>query len=142
MAGKPVKANVKLRVAAGKATPAPPVGSILGAQGVNMMDFINGFNEQTRDLGDQILNVRVRIFEDRTFTFTYTGETMASRIRKAAGIAKGSGTPNKEKVGKLTMAQVRELAEAKIKDTNAHDIDAAAKMVAGQARSMGVEVGE
>jgi large subunit ribosomal protein L11 len=142
MAGKPVKANVKLRVLAGKATPAPPVGSILGAQGVNMMDFINGFNEQTRDLGDQILNVRVRIFEDRTFTFTFTGETMASRIRKAAGIAKGSGTPNKEKVGKLTMAQVRELAEAKIKDTNAHDIDAAAKMVAGQARSMGVEVGE
>jgi len=142
MAGKPVKANVKLRVLAGKATPAPPVGSILGAQGVNMMDFINGFNEQTRDLGDQILNVRVRIFEDRTFTFTFTGETMASRIRKAAGIAKGSGVPNKEKVGKLTMAQVRELAEAKIKDTNAHDIDAAAKMVAGQARSMGVEVGE
>ena len=142
MAIKPVKANVKLRVLAGKATPAPPVGSILGAQGVNMMDFINKFNEETRDAGDQILNVRVRIFEDRTFTFTYTGETMASRIRKAAGIAKGSGVPNKEKVGKLTRAQVLELAEAKIKDTNANDIEAAAKMVAGQARSMGVEVGE
>lgn len=139
---KAVKANVKLRVAAGKATPAPPVGSVLGANGVNMMDFINAFNDQTKDLGDQILSVRVRIFEDRTFTFTFTGETMASRIRKAAGLAKGSGKPNKEKVGKLTREQVRELAEAKIKDTNANDLAAAEKMVMGQARSMGVEIGE
>jgi large subunit ribosomal protein L11 len=137
---KKVKGNIKLRVPAGKATPAPPVGSILGANGVNMMDFINAFNDQTKELGDQVLNVRVRIFDDRTFTFTYTSETMASRIRKAAGVAKGSSVPNKDKVGKLTREQVKQLAEAKMADTNAHDIEAAEKMVAGQARSMGIEV--
>ncbi len=137
---KPVKANVKFRLQGGKATPAPPVGSILGAQGVNMMDFVNTFNDQTKDLGDQLLNVRVRIFEDRTFTFTYTGETMVSRIRKASGQDKGSGTPNKTKVGKLTKAQVQELAEAKMKDMNAHELAAAMKTVAGTARSMGIEV--
>src|SRR5436309_3285458 len=92
-ATKPVKANIKLRVPAGKATPAPPVGSILGAHGVNMMDFINAFNDQTRELGDVTLSVKVRIFEDRTFDFTFKGETMASLIRKAAGVAKGSGAP-------------------------------------------------
>lgn len=139
-AAKPVKANVKFRLQGGKATPAPPVGSILGAQGVNMMEFVNAFNEQTRELGDQTLNVRVRIFEDRTFTFTYTGETMVSRIRKAAGLEKGSGTPNKTKVGQLTRAQVRELAETKLKDMNAFDLEAAEKTVAGTARSMGIEV--
>lgn len=137
---KPVKANIKFRVAAGKATPAPPVGSNLGAHGVNMMDFINAFNDQTRELNGELLTVRVRIFEDRTFTFTYTGETMASQIRKAAGVDKGSGVPNKTKVGKLTQAQVNELAEKKMKDMNAHSVEAAAKIVAGQARSMGIEV--
>jgi large subunit ribosomal protein L11 len=141
-ATKPVKANIKLRVPAGKATPAPPVGSILGAHGVNMMEFINAFNDQTRDLGDVVLSVKVRIFEDRSFEFTFKGETMASLIRKTAGIAKGSGAPNKEKVGKLTAEQVRTLAEGKMKDMNANDLDAAIKIVAGQARSMGVEVVE
>ena len=136
---KPVKGRVKFRVTAGKATPAPPVGSILGAQGVNMMDFINAFNEQTREL-DGILNVKVTIFEDRTFTFAYKGETGASLIRKAAGLEKGSGVPNKTKVGKLTKAQVTEIATAKLKDTNATDIAGAEKIVAGQARSMGIEV--
>jgi len=139
---KPVKANVKFRLGAGKATPAPPVGSILGAQGVNMMEFVNAFNDQTRDLGDQNLSVRVRIFEDRTFTFTYKGETMANLIRKAAGVTKGSGVPNKTKVAKLTRAQVRELAETKIKDMNANTIEAAESIVAGQARSMGVEIAD
>ncbi len=137
---KPVKANVKFRLGAGKATPAPPVGSILGAQGVNMMEFVNAFNDQTRDLGDQMLSVKVRIFEDRTFTFTYKGETMASLIRKTAGLDKGSGVPNKTKVGKLTREQVRTLAEAKLKDMNANTLEAAESIVAGQARSMGVEV--
>ncbi len=137
---KKVKANVKFRLNGGKATPAPPVGSILGAQGVNMMDFVNAFNSATAEFGDQLLNVRVQIFEDRTFTFTYTGETMASRLRKAAGIDKGSGVPNKTKVAKITRAQVRELAEAKMKDMNANTIEAAEKVVAGQARSMGIEV--
>src|SRR6266571_436929 len=122
-AAKPVKANIKLRVMAGKATPAPPVGSVLGAHGVNMMEFINAFNDQTRDLGDQLLNVRVRVFEDRTFEFAFTGETMASLIRKAAGLDKGSGVPNKTKVGKLTRDQVRQLAETKMKDMNATTLE-------------------
>ena len=137
---KPVKANIKFRIAPGKATPAPPVGSMLGAQGVNMMDFINAFNDQTRELTDALLSVRVQIYEDRTFIFSFKGETSASLILKAAGIDKGSGVPNKTKVGKLTRAQVTELAERKLKDTNAHDLAAAEKIIAGQARSMGIEV--
>ncbi len=139
---KPVKGVIKFRVAAGKATPAPPVGSTLGAHGVNMMDFINTFNDQTRDLGDQLLSVKVTIFEDRTFTFTFKGETGANLIRKAAGLEKGSGVPNKTKVGTLTKAQVREIAETKMKDMNANSIEAAESIVAGQARSMGIEVAE
>jgi large subunit ribosomal protein L11 len=139
---KKVKANIKFRVQAGKATPAPPVGSMLGAHGVNMMEFINAFNDQTREMGDQKLNVRVQIFEDRTFTFSYTSEALAVQIKKAAGVDKGSGVPNKTKVGQLTRAQVTELAEKKLPDMNAHDIAAAEKIVAGQARSMGIEVTE
>jgi large subunit ribosomal protein L11 len=137
---KKVKANIKFRVQAGKATPAPPVGSMLGAHGVNMMDFIGAFNDQTRDMGDIKVGVKVQIFEDRTFTFAVKGEAMANQIRKAAGIEKGSGVPNKTKVGKLTQAQIRELAEKKMTDMNAHTVEAAAKIVAGQARSMGIEV--
>jgi large subunit ribosomal protein L11 len=137
---KPVKANVKFRLGAGKATPAPPVGSILGSQGVNMMDFVNSFNEQTRDMGNVDLAVKVRIFEDRTFDFTIKGEPTAWLIRKAAVVDKGSGVPNKTKVAKLSLAQVNEIAEAKMKDMNANDVQAAAKIVAGTARSMGIEV--
>ncbi|HVQ44785.1 MAG TPA: 50S ribosomal protein L11 [Candidatus Saccharimonadia bacterium] len=137
---KPVKANIKFRVQAGKATPAPPVGSMLGAHGVNMMEFIGAFNDQTRDMGDVVVSVKVQIFEDRTFTFAVKGESMANQIRKAAGVAKGSGVPNKTKVGSLTKAQVNELAEKKMTDMNAHTVEAAAKIVAGQARSMGIEV--
>ena len=139
-ATKPVKGIIKFRVGAGKATPAPPVGSTLGANGVNMMEFINAFNDATRDLGDQTLSVKVTIYEDRTFTFTYKGETGASLIRKAAGIDKGSGVPNKTKVGTLTKAQVRELAETKLKDMNATSIEAAESIISGQARSMGIEI--
>jgi large subunit ribosomal protein L11 len=137
---KQVKANIKFRVQAGKATPAPPVGSMLGAHGVNMMDFIGAFNDQTRDMGDIKVGVKVQIFEDRTFTFAVKGESMANQIRKAAGIDKGSGVPNKTKVGKITQAQVQELAEKKMTDMNANTIEAASKIVAGQARSMGIEV--
>jgi large subunit ribosomal protein L11 len=137
---KKVKSNIKFRVLAGKATPAPPVGSMLGAHGVNMMEFINAFNDQTRDMGDQILTVKVAIFEDRTFTFAVKSESMASQIRKAAGITKGSGVPNKDKVGSLSAAQVKELAEKKMVDMNAHTVEAASKIVAGQARSMGITV--
>ena len=139
---KPVKANIKFRVTAGKATPAPPVGSTLGAHGVNMMEFINAFNDQTRDMGDVKVTAKVRVFEDRTFTFTVVSESMASQIRRAAGVDKGSGVPNKTKVGSLSKAQVRELAEKKQHDMNAHTIEAAEKIVAGQARSMGIEVTE
>lgn len=137
---KPVKANIKFRVAPGKATPAPPVGSTLGAHGVNMMDFINAFNDQTRELKDEKVTAYVTIFEDRTFTFSVKGENMASLIRKAAGLEKGSGVPNKTKVGKITQAQVAELAERKLADMNAHSVEAASRIVAGQARSMGIEV--
>jgi len=137
---KKVKSNIKFRVTAGKATPAPPVGSMLGAHGVNMMEFINAFNDQTRDMGDVLVTVKVAIFEDRTFTFAVKGESMARQIRRAAGVEKGSGVPNKDKVGTLTQAQVNELAEGKMKDMNAHTVAAAAKIVAGQARSMGIEV--
>ncbi len=139
-AAKPVKANVKFRLGAGKATPAPPVGSILGSQGVNMMDFVNSFNEQTKEMGNVELAVAVRIFEDRTFDFTFKGEPTAWLIRKAAGVDKGSGVPNKTKVAKLSQAQVAEIAEAKMKDMNANTPEAAAKIVAGTARSMGIEV--
>jgi large subunit ribosomal protein L11 len=104
-----------------------------------MMDFINAFNDQTRDM-DGLLSVRVAVYEDRTFDFSVKGESMASLIRKAAGVAKGSGVPNKTKVATLTKAQVNELAEKKMADMNAHDLEAAAKVVAGTARSMGIEV--
>jgi large subunit ribosomal protein L11 len=136
---KPVKANIKFRVPAGKATPAPPVGSTLGAHGVNMMDFINAFNDQTREM-DGLLNVKVAVYEDRTFTFSVKGESAAQLIRKAAGIEKGSGVPNKTKVATLSKSQVRELAEKKMNDMNANDVQAAEKVIAGTARSMGIEV--
>jgi large subunit ribosomal protein L11 len=137
---KKIKANVKFRLQAGKASPAPPVGSILGAQGVNMMEFVNAFNETTRDLGDIQLAVKVTIFEDRSFTFTTKGGPTADLIRKAAGIQKGAGNPLKDKVGKLTRQQVSEIAAQKLPDTNANDPEAAFKVVAGTARSMGVTV--
>jgi large subunit ribosomal protein L11 len=140
MADKKVKANIKMRIPAGKATPAPPVGSTLGQHGVNMMDFINPFNEQTRDLGDVIIPVEVKIFEDRTFEFKTKTPPVVGMIKKAAGLDKGSGVPHKEKVGKLTKAQVAEIALAKMPDLSANDPEAAAKIVAGTARSMGITV--
>ena len=138
-AAKPVKANIKFRVPAGKATPAPPVGSILGAHGVNMMDFINAFNDQTKEM-DGLLNVKVAVYEDRSFAFSVKGESTAQLIRQAAGVEKGSGVPNKTKVATLSKAQVHELAEKKMLDMNAHNVEAAEKVIAGTARSMGIEV--
>lgn len=137
---KPVKANVKFRLNAGAASPAPPVGSILGAQGVNMMEFVNSFNDQTKDMQGVPLAVKVTIYEDRSFTFTTKGEPTANLIRKAAGIQKASGNPLKEKVGKLSKSQVQEIAEKKMPDLSANDPEAAFKVVAGTARSMGVTV--
>jgi len=137
---KKVKARVKFRVPAGKATPAPPVGSSLGAHGVNMQDFINPFNDQTRDLGNVIVPVQVTIYEDRSMTFTTKTPPVAGMIRDAVGVAKGSGVPHKEKVGELSLVSLREIAEAKMPDLNANDIDAAMKVVAGTARSMGITI--
>lgn len=137
---KPIKAKIKFRVPAGKATPAPPVGSSLGQHGVNMMEFINPFNEATKGLGDQLLSVKVTVYEDRTFSYTFKSEAAAIMIRKAAGVDKGSGVPNKTKVAKLTKAQVAEIVAAKLPDMNANNPEAAFKTIAGTARSMGIEV--
>jgi large subunit ribosomal protein L11 len=137
---KKVRAIVKLQLPAGKATPAPPVGPALGAHQINMMGFIKEYNERTSSMAGQIIPVEITVFEDRTFTFVLKTPPAADMLRKAAGIAKGSGVPQKQKVGRVTAAQVREIAETKLKDLNAYDVDAAIKMVEGTARSMGIEV--
>lgn len=137
---KKVTAVVKLQLNAGKATPAPPVGSTLGPYGINMMEFIKGYNEKTAAQVGSVVPVEITIFEDRSFTFVIKTPPAADLIKKAAGIASGSGKPNKEKVGKLTSDQVKTIAEAKMVDLNANDIDAAMKIIAGTARSMGVTV--
>lgn len=138
---KAVKANVKMKLQAGRATAAPPVGSILGAHGVNMMDFINPFNDQTKDLNGAVVTVHVTIYDDRSMTFHVVGQPTDDLIRAELGIQKGSGKPNSEKIAKkLTDAQLTKIAEAKAKDMNAEDVDAIKKMVAGTARSMGVEI--
>ncbi len=137
---KKVKAIVKLQLPAGKATPAPPVGPALGQHGINMMGFVKEYNERTSGQVGQIIPVEVTIFEDRSFTFITKTPPVADLLRKAAKVDKGSGKPNTEKVGKITKAQVTEIANIKLKDLNANDIEAAEKMVAGTARSMGITV--
>ena len=139
---KKVTANLKLRIPAGKASAGPPVGSTLGQYGLNMMDFINPFNDQTKDLMGSDVIVHLRIYDDRSFDFDVIGVPADDLIRKAAGIQKGSGVPHKEKVGKLTDAQLTEIAQAKMDYLNANDIEAAKKVIAGTARSMGVEIEE
>lgn len=140
MATKEVTAQVKLQISAGKANPAPPIGPALGPHGINIMDFCNLFNAQTKILGDTIIPTIITIYKDRSFTFILKTPPAAELIKKAAGIIKGSGTPNKEKVGKITMSQVREIAEKKMPDLNAFDIEKAMNIIKGTARSMGVEV--
>jgi len=140
MATKEVTAQVKLQISAGKANPAPPIGPALGPHGINIMDFCNSFNAQTKALGDTIIPTIITIYKDRSFTFILKTPPAAELIKKAAGIIKGSGTPNKEKVGKITMSQVREIAEKKMPDLNAFDIAKAMEIIKGTARSMGVEV--
>ena len=142
MAKKEVTAQVKLQIAAGKATPAPPVGPALGPHGVNIMEFCKAFNAQTAPMGDTIIPVVLTIYKDRTFTFITKTPPASELIKKAAGVIKGSGTPNKDKVGKLTAAQVKEIAQTKLPDLNAYSLDAAMRIIAGTARSMGVEVVE
>ena len=141
MAGKQIKASLKLKIPAGKATAAPPVGSTLGHYGVNMMDFINPFNDQTRELGNVTVTAHLTIFDDRSMTFRVVGQPTDDLIRDKLGIKKGSGKPNSEKIEKkLTDAQLTEIAEIKAHDMNTKRIDSVKRMVAGTARSMGVEI--
>lgn len=138
--GKKLMTQIKLQIAAGKATPAPPVGPALGQQGVNIMDFCKQFNDRTKAAGDTILPVVIDVFEDRSFSFIVKTPPVPILIKKAANIIKGSGEPNKNKVGKITMAQVREIAKIKMPDLNTTKIESAERMVAGTARSMGIIV--
>lgn len=137
---KKVKAQIKLQIEAGKATPAPPVGSTLGQQGVGIQDFVSQFNEATREMAGDIIPVEITVYEDRSFTFKLRTPPASDLLRKAAKIDKGSGEPNKNKVGKVTKSQVREIAERKLQDLNASDIEAASKIIEGTARSMGIDV--
>ena len=137
---KKVARVVKLQVPAGKATPAPPVGPALGQAGVNIMAFVKDFNERTAKQAGLIIPVEITVFEDRSFTFITKTPPAAEMIKKAAGVAKGSATPHTVKVGSITEAQAREIAETKMPDLNANDLDAATKIVAGTARSMGITV--
>ncbi|HNT97882.1 MAG TPA: 50S ribosomal protein L11 [Elusimicrobiales bacterium] len=138
---KQIKTLIKLQIPAGAANPAPPVGPALGQHGVNIMDFCKQFNEKTRKLEQGVpIPVVITVFEDRTFTFITKMPPMAALIKKAAGLAKGSGEPNKTKVGKLNLKQVEEVAKTKLPDLNTKDIKQAMEMVKGTARSMGVEI--
>ncbi len=137
---KKVKAIVKLQLPAGKATPAPPVGPALGQHGINLMGFVKEYNERTSGSAGEIIPVEITVFEDRSFTFILKTPPVADMLRKAIKIDKGSGKPNTEKVGKISMQQIREISERKIKDTNGVEIEDVMKMVAGTARSMGIDV--
>ena len=137
---KKVAAIVKVAIQAGAATPAPPVGTALGPHGINIMEFVKAYNAQTEAMRGTVVPAEITIYEDRTFTFITKTPPAAELIKKAAGLAKGSSKPNKDKVGKLTAAQVREIAETKMPDLNANDVEAAVKIVEGTARSMGVTV--
>ena len=137
---KKVAAIVKVAIQAGSATPAPPVGTALGPHGVNIMEFVKAYNAKTEAMRGTIVPAEITIYEDRTFTFITKTPPAAELIKKAAGIHKGSGKPDKEKVGTITADQVREIAQTKMPDLNANDVEAAMNIVAGTARSMGVVV--
>lgn len=137
---KKIKTVVKLQVSAGKANPAPPVGPALGQHGLDIQAFCSQFNEKTKEMGDTIVPVEITVFEDRTFSFIMKTPPAAILIKKAISLEKGSGEPNKNKVGTITRSQLKEIAEKKMQDLNANDIEAAANIIGGTARSMGVEV--
>ncbi len=137
---KEIMAMVKIQIPAGKANPAPPIGPALGPHGINIMDFCKTFNAQTQSLGDTIIPCVITIYKDRSFSFILKSPPASELIKKAAGIVKGSGTPNKDKVGKITMDQVREIASTKMPDLNAFDIKNAMEIIKGTARSMGVDI--
>ena len=140
MAGKPILAKIKLQCPGGQATPAPPVGPALGQHGVNIGEFVRKFNDKTRDAAGVIIPVEITVYRDRSFDFITKSPPASVLLKKAAGIASGSKTPNKEKVGKVTRKQVLEIVKLKQKDLNAVNEDAAFRIVAGTARSMGIEV--
>ncbi|MEP7060446.1 MAG: 50S ribosomal protein L11 [Actinomycetota bacterium] len=140
MAPKKVMALVKLQIKAGAATPAPPVGTALGQHGVNIMDFCKQYNEATQQQAGQVIPVELTIYEDRSFTFVTKQPPAAELIKQAAGIESGSAIPNRDKVATLSSAQVRTIAEQKMDDLNANDVEMAMRIIAGTARSMGVEV--
>lgn len=137
---KEVIAQVKLQIPAGKANPAPPVGPALGPHGVNIMEFCKAFNAQTQPLGDTIVPVVLSVYADRSFSFIMKTPPASELLKKASGIIKGSSVPNKEKVGKVTSAQVREIAQKKLPDLNAFSLDKAENIIKGTARSMGIEI--
>jgi large subunit ribosomal protein L11 len=137
---KKVKAIVKLQLPAGKATPAPPVGPALGQHGVPIMNFVKEYNEKTAHLAGQIIPVVVTIYEDRSFTFVLKTPPAADLLRRTAGIEKGAADPKRQKVGRVTREQIREIAQLKMPDLNARDLEAAMRMIEGTARSMGIEV--
>jgi large subunit ribosomal protein L11 len=139
---KRINATVKLQIPAGQANPAPPVGPALGAQGVNIMEFCNAFNTATRAQSGYVIPVVITVYSDRTFTFITKTPPAANLLKKAAGIATASAQPNREKVGKVTREQVREIARMKMKDLNARTEADAVRIIEGTARSMGIEVGE
>jgi large subunit ribosomal protein L11 len=137
---KPIKTVLKLQLEAGKANPAPPVGTALGPHGVNIQDFCRQFNDATKDMTGDIVPAEITIFDDRTFTFVLKTPPASALLRKAAGVEKGAADPLKGKVGKVTKAQVKEIAERKMVDLNANDVEAGMKVVEGTARSMGITV--
>jgi large subunit ribosomal protein L11 len=137
---KKIRTVLTLQLPAAKATPAPPVGTALGPHGINIVEFCKSYNEKTAAQSGQVIPAQITIYEDRSFSFILKTPPAADLLRKAAGIEKGSGTTGRDKVGTVTMKQVRDIAEVKMADLNAVDIDGAAKIVAGTARSMGIEV--
>lgn len=139
---KKVTAVVKLQLPAGKATPAPPVGPALGQHGINMMEFIKSYNEKTAAQTGTIIPVEIKIYEDRSFTFVLKTPPAAELLRKAAGVEKGSSQPNREKKGTASRQKIREIAEIKMPDLNANDIEGAIKIIEGTARSMGIQVSD
>jgi large subunit ribosomal protein L11 len=137
---KEITAKIKLQVPAGKANPAPPVGPALGQHGVNIMEFCKAFNAKTQKMGETIVPVIITVYSDRSFTFITKTPPAAELLKKAAGIIKGSGVPNKDKVGKVTRAQIKEIAQTKLPDLNAASIESAMRMIEGSAKSMGLEI--
>jgi len=140
MGKKKVKIVIRLQIAAGKATPAPPVGTALGPHGINIMEFCKAYNERTQAQAGTVIPAEITVFEDRSFTFVTKTPPAGDLLKKAAGIDKGSATPNRAKVGTVTRDQVREIAETKMDDLNANDIEQAMRIIEGTARSMGVTV--